>query len=149
MGVVIITAASIKTSAKPNNNPNSILKSFLIALFVLNLPFKLRDKNTNLCKGNTVFSTLYIHKLYRFFTMEQLKYILAIESSCDDTGAAVLCNDKVLSNVVAKQEIHELYGGVIPELASRAHQQNIVPVVDVALQKAGIQKTDLSAIAFT
>ncbi|SFN34968.1 N6-L-threonylcarbamoyladenine synthase [Paenimyroides ummariense] len=81
--------------------------------------------------------------------MEQLKYILAIESSCDDTGAAVLCNDKVLSNVVAKQEIHELYGGVIPELASRAHQQNIVPVVEVALQKAGIQKTDLSAIAFT
>ena len=81
--------------------------------------------------------------------MEQLKYILAIESSCDDTGAAVLCNDKVLSNVVAKQEIHELYGGVIPELASRAHQQNIVPVVDVALQKAGIKKTDLSAIAFT
>ncbi|MEG1022627.1 MAG: tRNA (adenosine(37)-N6)-threonylcarbamoyltransferase complex transferase subunit TsaD, partial [Myroides sp.] len=81
--------------------------------------------------------------------MEQLKYILAIESSCDDTGAAVLCNDKVLSNVVAKQEIHELYGGVIPELASRAHQQNIVPVVDVALQKAGIHKTDLSAIAFT
>ncbi|MEG1266761.1 MAG: tRNA (adenosine(37)-N6)-threonylcarbamoyltransferase complex transferase subunit TsaD [Myroides sp.] len=81
--------------------------------------------------------------------MEQLKYILAIESSCDDTGAAVLCNDKVLSNVVAKQEIHEQYGGVIPELASRAHQQNIVPVVDVALQKAGIHKTDLSAIAFT
>lgn len=81
--------------------------------------------------------------------MEQLKYILAIESSCDDTGAAVLCNDKVLSNVVAKQEIHELYGGVIPELASRAHQQNIVPVVAIALQKAGIQKTDLSAIAFT
>lgn len=81
--------------------------------------------------------------------MEQLKYILAIESSCDDTGAAVLCNDKVLSNVVAKQEIHELYGGVIPELASRAHQQNIVPVVAIALQKAGIKKTDLSAIAFT
>ncbi len=81
--------------------------------------------------------------------MEQLKYILAIESSCDDTGAAVLCNDKVLSNVVAKQEIHELYGGVIPELASRAHQQNIVPIVAIALQKAGIQKTDLSAIAFT
>lgn len=81
--------------------------------------------------------------------MEQLKYILAIESSCDDTGAAVLYNEKVLSNVVAKQEIHELYGGVIPELASRAHQQNIVPVVDVALQKAGIQKTDLSAVAFT
>jgi len=76
-------------------------------------------------------------------------YILAIESSCDDTGAAVLCNDRVLSNEVAKQEIHELYGGVIPELASRAHQQNIVPVIDVALKKAGIQKNQLSAIAFT
>src|SRR5690606_18843898 len=81
--------------------------------------------------------------------MEQLKYILAIESSCDDTGAAVLCNDKVLSNVVAKQEIHEQYGGVTPELASRAHQQNIVPVIDVALKNAGISKSDLSAIAFT
>lgn len=81
--------------------------------------------------------------------MEQPVYILAIESSCDDTGAAVLCNEKVLSNVVAKQEIHEAYGGVIPELASRAHQQNIVPVVDVALKKAGISKKDLSAVAFT
>ncbi len=91
----------------------------------------------------------FTHKLYHFFLMKNKNYILAIESSCDDTGAAVLCNDKVLSNVVAKQEIHELYGGVIPELASRAHQQNIVPVVEVALQKAGIQKTDLSAIAFT
>ncbi|MDN3706899.1 tRNA (adenosine(37)-N6)-threonylcarbamoyltransferase complex transferase subunit TsaD [Myroides ceti] len=76
-------------------------------------------------------------------------YILAIESSCDDTGAAVLCNDTVLSNEVAKQEIHEIYGGVIPELASRAHQQNIVPVIDVALKKAGITKNQLSAIAFT
>lgn len=81
--------------------------------------------------------------------MEQPIYILAIESSCDDTGAAVLCNGKVLSNVVAKQDIHEAYGGVIPELASRAHQQNIVPVVDVALKKAGIDKKDLSAVAFT
>jgi N6-L-threonylcarbamoyladenine synthase len=76
-------------------------------------------------------------------------YILSIESSCDDTAAAVLLNDKVLSNVVARQEIHELYGGVVPELASRAHQQNIVPVVDVALAKAGINKSQLSAIAFT
>lgn len=76
-------------------------------------------------------------------------YILAIESSCDDTAAAVLCNDKVLSNVVARQEIHEQYGGVVPELASRAHQQNIVPVIDVALQKAGVSKTQLTAIAFT
>ena len=81
--------------------------------------------------------------------MQEPIYILAIESSCDDTGAAVLCNEKVLSNVVAKQEIHEQYGGIIPELASRAHQQNIVPVIDVALKNAGIQKSDLSAIAFT
>ncbi|AOW10435.1 tRNA (adenosine(37)-N6)-threonylcarbamoyltransferase complex transferase subunit TsaD [Flavobacterium gilvum] len=76
-------------------------------------------------------------------------YILAIESSCDDTAAAVLCNDKVLSNVVANQLIHNQYGGVVPELASRAHQQNIVPVIEAALKKANIQKEQLSAIAFT
>ncbi len=76
-------------------------------------------------------------------------YILAIESSCDDTAAAVLCNDKVLSNVVANQLIHNQYGGVVPELASRAHQQNIVPVIDAALKKANIQKEQLAAIAFT
>ncbi|MEZ4811208.1 MAG: tRNA (adenosine(37)-N6)-threonylcarbamoyltransferase complex transferase subunit TsaD [Allomuricauda sp.] len=77
------------------------------------------------------------------------KYILAIESSCDDTSAAVLCNTKVLSNVVATQEIHRQYGGVVPELASRAHQQNIVPVVHQALVRANIDKKQLSAIAFT
>jgi len=76
-------------------------------------------------------------------------FILAIESSCDDTAAAVLCNNKVLSNVVARQSIHEEYGGVVPELASRAHQQNIVPVIDIALKKATITKEQLSAIAFT
>jgi N6-L-threonylcarbamoyladenine synthase len=76
-------------------------------------------------------------------------FILAIESSCDDTAAAVLHNDKVLSNVVANQEIHTQYGGVVPELASRAHQQNIVPVIDAALRKANISKEQLSAIAFT
>lgn len=76
-------------------------------------------------------------------------YLLAIESSCDDTAAAVLENDKVLSNLVARQHIHEAYGGVVPELASRAHQQNIVPVVDAALKKAGITKNQLHAIAFT
>lgn len=76
-------------------------------------------------------------------------YILAIESSCDDTGVSILKNDKILSNIVARQEIHEEYGGVIPELASRAHQANIVPTVDVALKKAGVKKEDLSAIAFT
>ncbi|MFV8333377.1 tRNA (adenosine(37)-N6)-threonylcarbamoyltransferase complex transferase subunit TsaD [Flavobacterium sp. GSP14] len=76
-------------------------------------------------------------------------FILAIESSCDDTAAAILQNDKVLSNVVANQLIHNQYGGVVPELASRAHQQNIVPVIDAALRKANIQKEQLSAIAFT
>ncbi|MFL9845548.1 tRNA (adenosine(37)-N6)-threonylcarbamoyltransferase complex transferase subunit TsaD [Flavobacterium rhizosphaerae] len=80
---------------------------------------------------------------------ENSVYILAIESSCDDTAAAILHNGKVLSNVVARQQVHEEYGGVVPELASRAHQQNIVPVADVALKKAGIQKKQLSAIAFT
>ena len=76
-------------------------------------------------------------------------FILAIESSCDDTAAAVLKNNHVLSNVVARQSIHEEYGGVVPELASRVHQQNIIPVVDVALKRANITKKQLSAIAFT
>ncbi|MBQ4064046.1 MAG: tRNA (adenosine(37)-N6)-threonylcarbamoyltransferase complex transferase subunit TsaD [Bacteroidaceae bacterium] len=76
-------------------------------------------------------------------------YILAIESSCDDTSAAVMRGETVLSNVTAGQAVHEQYGGVVPELASRAHEQNIVPVVDAALKKAGIEKEQLSAIAFT
>lgn len=76
-------------------------------------------------------------------------YILGIESSCDDTSAAVLRNGILLSNVTASQAVHEAYGGVVPELASRAHQQNIVPVVDAALRQAGIQREQLSAIAFT
>lgn len=76
-------------------------------------------------------------------------YILAIESSCDDTSAAILQNDTVLANVVANQSIHAAYGGVVPELASRAHQKNIVPVVQQALKIAGITKKDLNAIAFT
>lgn len=76
-------------------------------------------------------------------------FILAIESSCDDTAAAVLRNDSVLSNIVANQLIHSQYGGVVPELASRAHQQNIVPVIDAALRKANVKKEQLSAIAFT
>ncbi len=76
-------------------------------------------------------------------------YILGIESSCDDTAAAIIHNGKILSNVIASQKIHEEYGGVVPELASRAHQQNIVPVVDQALKKAGITKDQLHAIAFT
>lgn len=81
--------------------------------------------------------------------MHQSIYILGIESSCDDTAAAVIHNGKILSNVVATQKIHQEYGGVVPELASRAHQQNIVPVIDLALKKAGIDKKQLSAIAFT
>lgn len=80
---------------------------------------------------------------------EKPTYILSIESSCDDTAAAILENGKVLSNVVARQAIHEEYGGVVPELASRAHQQNIVPVIDVALKKANISREQLSAVAFT
>lgn len=76
-------------------------------------------------------------------------YILAIESSCDDTAAAVLQNDKLLSNIVATQEVHQKYGGVVPELASRAHQQNIVPVIHQAIAEANIDKKDVSAIAFT
>jgi N6-L-threonylcarbamoyladenine synthase len=75
--------------------------------------------------------------------------ILAIESSCDETSAAVLTDGKVLSNIIANQTVHEQYGGVVPELASRAHQENIVPVVDLALKKAGVDRKELSAIAFT
>jgi len=81
--------------------------------------------------------------------MEKDIYILGIESSCDDTSAAVLRNGVLLSNVTASQAVHEAYGGVVPELASRAHQQNVVPVVDQAMKQAGITKNDLSAVAFT
>jgi N6-L-threonylcarbamoyladenine synthase len=75
--------------------------------------------------------------------------ILGIESSCDDTSAAVLKNGYLLSNVIASQKVHEAYGGVVPELASRAHQQNIVPVVDQAIKQAGIDRKDITAVAFT
>jgi N6-L-threonylcarbamoyladenine synthase len=78
-----------------------------------------------------------------------MSYILAIESSCDDTSAAVIHNNKILANVIANQQIHELYGGVVPELASRAHQQNIIPVVDTAIKKSNITANQLDAIAFT
>ena len=75
--------------------------------------------------------------------------ILAIESSCDETSASVVCDGVVRSNVIATQKVHEKYGGVVPEMASRAHMQNIVPVVDVALKDAGIAKNDITAVAFT
>ena len=81
--------------------------------------------------------------------MEKKTVILAIESSCDDTSAAVIGDGILRSNVIASQKVHEEFGGVVPELASRAHQQNILPVVDTALKRAGVEKTDLSAIAFT
>jgi len=76
-------------------------------------------------------------------------YILGIESSCDDTSASILKNSTILSNVIASQKIHEEYGGVVPELASRAHQKNLIPVVDSAFKKAGITLADLDGIAFT
>ena len=87
--------------------------------------------------------------LFEFIMEKKDIYILAIESSCDDTSAAVMRNDVVLSNVTAGQAVHEQYGGVVPELASRAHEQNIVPVVDAALKRAGVEKEQLTAIAFT
>ncbi|MDP4588568.1 MAG: tRNA (adenosine(37)-N6)-threonylcarbamoyltransferase complex transferase subunit TsaD, partial [Flavobacteriales bacterium] len=77
------------------------------------------------------------------------KILLAIESSCDDTSAAILKGNKILSNFIANQAIHEEYGGVVPELASREHQKNIVPVVAQALKMANLEKGDLDAIAFT
>lgn len=81
--------------------------------------------------------------------MDKPIVILAIESSCDDTAAAVLKDGKLLANIVSSQNVHKLYGGVVPELASRAHQQNIIPTVDLALKTAGVDKNDLSAVAFT
>ena len=76
-------------------------------------------------------------------------YILGVESSCDDTSASVIEDTTILSNVIASQKVHAEYGGVVPELASRAHQQNIIPVIDTALKRAKIHKNQLSAIAYT
>jgi len=84
-----------------------------------------------------------------FAPMSQTINILAIESSCDETSAAVVQNGKVLSNQIATQSVHERYGGVVPELASRAHMQHIVPVVDAAIKDAGVNKKDITAVAFT
>ena len=76
-------------------------------------------------------------------------YILGIESSCDDTSAAVIRDREILSNLIANQEVHRAFGGVVPELASRAHQQNIIPVVEQALDRAKVNKNQLHAVAFT
>lgn len=84
-----------------------------------------------------------------FSDQEKDVFILGIESSCDDTSAAIIHNGKKLANVIANQQVHEEFGGVVPELASRAHQQNIIPVVEKALKVAGIDKSQLSAVAFT
>ncbi|MDP2386259.1 MAG: tRNA (adenosine(37)-N6)-threonylcarbamoyltransferase complex transferase subunit TsaD [Bacteroidota bacterium] len=81
--------------------------------------------------------------------MQKEVLILAIESSCDDTSAAIICNDKILANITATQKIHEQYGGVVPELASRDHQKNIIPVIDAALKKAGVNLSQINGIAFT
>ena len=91
----------------------------------------------------TIFVKFLPHKNHMDIT------ILGIESSCDDTSAAVIRDRTLLSNVIASQAVHQKYGGVIPELASRAHQQNIVPVVDTALKEAGVTIDKIDAIAFT
>ena len=96
-----------------------------------------------MCKKNSTFAA-------DFGKMSEKRVvILAIESSCDDTSAAVIVDGELRSNVIASQKVHEEFGGVVPELASRAHQQNIVPVVDTALKRAGVTQADISAIAFT
>ena len=87
--------------------------------------------------------------LCRIITIQMADIILGIESSCDDTSAAVIRDGWLLSNVIASQDVHRAFGGVVPELASRAHEQNIVPVVSEALVRAGVKASDLTAIAFT
>lgn len=101
------------------------MRADILSIFAIDIRTKLR----NLIKKDTI--------------------ILGIESSCDDTSAAILKNTAILSNVIAGQKVHEEYGGVVPELASRAHQQNIIPVVDSAIKKANIKLQDIDAIAFT
>lgn len=120
-----------KNKSSPMTVLNSIFQNFLICFYIITLYLLL---TTNMPK--TSMASKKIH-------------ILAIESSCDDTAAAVLQNDKLLSNIVATQEVHQKYGGVVPELASRAHQQHIVPVIHQALAQANIDKKDVTAIAFT
>ncbi len=96
-----------------------------------------------------MFLTLFLIFLYFFFVFKMSIIILGIESSCDDTSAAIISDKRILSNIIANQSVHQAFGGVVPELASRAHQQNIIPVVEVALRKAKIEKNQLDAVAFT
>ncbi len=95
-----------------------------------------------------LFSTVNLKIKFKKMEFEKIT-ILGIESSCDDTSAAIIRDGVILSNVVAGQKVHEEYGGVVPELASRAHQQNIIPVVDLAVKRAAISKSEISAVAFT
>lgn len=95
-----------------------------------------------------MYKTNAVYEFYSIFAAMAIT-ILAIESSCDDTSAAVVKDAKILANLIAGQKIHEQWGGVVPELASRAHQQNILPVVDAALKQAGVAPSELSAVAFT
>jgi len=106
----------------------------------------IRYKDTKSFVFSEIFSDICVF-LRKLFEMDVT--ILGIESSCDDTSAAIIRNGVMLSNIIAGQKVHEAYGGVVPELASRAHQQNIIPVVHEALKQAGIDKKELSAIAFT
>ena len=95
---------------------------------------------------------LFFDMIYFIFTKKQKNMpinVLGIESSCDETSAAVISNTKILSNIIANQDVHQKYGGVVPELASRAHIKNIIPVVDRAIAEANIEKKDLDAIAYT
>ena len=129
--------------ARQHNNDKSLYGSFQ---YIQMLFFILLNKITHF---NEMINTLSLI-LYRKTKKKAMStIILGIESSCDDTSAAVIKDGYLLSNVVASQAVHEAYGGVVPELASRAHQQNIVPVVHEALKRAGVSKEELSAIAFT
>ena len=121
------------------NKHISILSS---ADMLLDHTIQITPCNTNLIK--TIFCIIFVSE----FDMKKVT-ILGIESSCDDTSAAVIQNGVIRSNVIAGQAVHERYGGVVPELASRAHQQNIIPVVHDALKQAGIAKEEVSVVAFT
>ena len=105
--------------------------------------------DTTFAAGSEARPSCFLYEMNKASASTDSPIILAIESSCDETAAAVLAHGRVLSNVIATQKIHEQYGGVVPEIASRAHLQNIVPVVESALKEADISKHDLHAVAFT
>ena len=124
-------------------SPQIIYLNFLIRVSfeIMYKTIKIRDKFSLILRKN--------YRMYSRINNYSDIVILGLESSCDDTSASVLKNGVMLSNVIASQKVHESYGGVVPELASRAHQQNIIPVVHEALKQAGVKKEELNAIAFT